>query len=64
MSSAAFSLSGVLMSGYTPVETQNGEASAVPRLRKPFTMSDLTRALELVFDRAVLDHDAVQQPVT
>jgi len=49
----------LLMSGYTPGEAQNSAASGVPRLRKPFTMPDLTRALGLV-----LDHDAVRQPVT
>jgi CheY-like chemotaxis protein len=49
----------LLMSGYTPDEMQNGEGSTAPRLRKPFTMSDLTRALDLV-----LDHDVLQQPVT
>jgi signal transduction histidine kinase/ActR/RegA family two-component response regulator len=49
----------LLMSGYTPDEMQKGEGSTVPRLRKPFTMSDLTRALDLV-----LDHDVMQQPVT
>jgi two-component system cell cycle sensor histidine kinase/response regulator CckA len=49
----------LLMSGYTPGESQHTEASGVPRLRKPFTISDLTRALGLV-----LDDDAARQPVT
>ena len=54
----------LLMSGYTPDEMQNGGGSTVPRLRKPFTMSDLTRALELVLDHTGLDQHVMQQPVT
>ena len=33
----------ILMSGYTPDEMQTGDGSTVPRLRKPFTLSDLTQ---------------------